>query len=122
MATFRERRDPLRLMWRRVIAVLLLLLVALALRGAWGVYEKSKDARVLKTEAQAKLVELQKRELELRADIADLRSDRGVEAELRERYDLAAEGEGVVVIIDPPATPAEPQPTRFERFKGWFSW
>ncbi len=122
MATFRERRDPLRLMWRRVIAVLLLLLVALAVRGAWGVYEKSKEARVLKTEAQAKLVELQKRELELRADIADLRSDRGVEAELRERYDLAAEGERVVVIVEPPPQEPEPQPTRFQRFKGWFSW
>lgn len=122
MATFQQRRDPMRLMWRRVVAVVLLLLIALAVRGVWGAYKKSQDSYVLKVEAQAKLQDLEKREYELRADIANLRSEKGVEAELRERYDLAKDGEGVVVIVDPPAPPPEPKPTTFQRFKSWFSW
>ena len=112
----------MRLMWRRLVAVLLLCLVAVAVRGVWGVYQKSQESHVLKIEAQAKLDDLKKREFELRSDISNLRSDRGVEAELRERYDLAAEGEGVVVIVDPPAPPPEPKPTPFQRFKSMFSW
>jgi cell division protein FtsB len=122
MATFQQRKDPMRLMWRRLIAVLLLVCIAIALRGVWGVYKKSQESRVLKIEAEATLNDLKSREKELREDIASLKSDRGVEAELRERYDLAKEGESVVVIVDPPAPPPEPKPTPFQRFKSWFSW
>lgn len=122
MATFQQRRDPMRLMWRRVLAVVLLVILAIAVRGVWGVYKKSQESRELKIEAEATLSDLQTREKELRADIANLKSDRGVEAELRERYDLAKEGESVVVIVDPPAPPPEPKPTTFQRFKSWFSW
>ena len=122
MATFQQRRDPMRLMWRRVLAVVLLLILAIAVRGVWGVYKKSQESRELKIEAEATLNDLQTREKELRADIANLKSDRGVEAELRERYDLAKEGESVVVIVDPPAPPPEPKPTTFQKFKSWFSW
>ena len=122
MATFQQRHDPTRLMWRRLLAVGLLLVLLIAVRGVWSVYKKSIESHELKIEAQAQLTELQKREQELRADISNLKSDRGVEAELRERYDLAREGESVVVIVDPPAPPSEPTPTPFQRFKSWFSW
>lgn len=122
MATFQQRKDPLRLMWRRILAVVLLVLIAIALRGVWGVYKKAQDSRELKVEAEATLSDLKSREKELRADIANLKSDRGVEAELRERYDLAKEGESVVVIVDPPAPPPEPRPTTLQRFRSWFSW
>lgn len=112
----------MRLMWRRVLAVVLLLILAIAMRGVWGVYKKSQESRELKIEAEATLNDLQTREKELRADIANLKSDRGVEAELRERYDLAKEGESVVVIVDPPAPTPEPKPTTFQKFKSWFLW
>jgi len=122
MATFQQRNDPLRLMWRRVVAVVLLILIAIAVRGAWGVYKKSQESRVLKVEAEATLQDLQTREKELRSEIANLKSDRGVEAELRERYDLAKDGERVVIIVDPPPSAPEPKPTTLQRFKSWFAW
>jgi cell division protein FtsB len=122
MATFQQRKDPMRLMWRRLLAVLLLILIAIALRGVWGVYKKSQDSYILRVEAQAKLDDLQKRERELRADSANLRNENGIEAELRERYNLAKEGESVIVIVDPPAVAPEPKPTTFQKFKSWFRW
>ena len=122
MATFQHKRDPMRLMWRRVGAVVLLIIVALAVQGVWGVYQKEQESEQLRLEAQAKLDDLQKRELELRGNIANLKSDRGIEATLRERYNLAAAGESMVVIIDPPAPSPQPQPTPFQRFKSMFSW
>ena len=122
MATFQQRRDPMRLMWRRVAAIALLLVIAFMVRAVCGVYHKSQESAVLKVEADAKLNDLQTREQELRTDIANLKSDEGVEAELRERYDLSKEGESVVVIVDPPAPPQEPKPNAFQRFKSWFRW
>ena len=122
MAGYNQRRDPMRLMWRRLVAAALVVLVLLAARGVWGVYQKSQDSHVLKTEAQAKLDDLQAREQELRTDISNLKSDRGVEAELRERYNLAAAGESVIIIVDPPTAAPEPKPSPFQRFKSMFSW
>ena len=122
MHRFEQRRDPTRLMWRRLIAVALLIVLAIGIRGVWGVYKKEQESRVLRVEAEAKLADLQEREAELRATISTLRTDRGVEEQLRERYDLAKEDEGVIVIVEPPAPPPEPRPTTFQKFKGWFSW
>lgn len=109
-------------MWRRLAAAGLLVVLAIGVRGVWGVYNKEQESRKLRIEAEAKLNDLKQREAELRADISVLRTDRGVEEQLRERYDLAKNNEGVVVIVEPPAPPPEPKPTNFQRFKGWFLW
>ena len=122
MYRFEQRRDPTRLMWRRLWTIVLLIIVAIAARGVWGVYKKAQESHQLRVEAEAKLSDLKQREAELQSDISVLRTDRGVEEELRERYDLAKDHEGVVVIVDPPAPPPEPRPTTFQKFKGWFSW
>ena len=122
MVQFSHKRDPMRLMWRRLLALILLILVAIAAQGVWGVYKKAQDSHVLKTEAQSKLDDLQAREQELRTDISNLKSDRGVEAKLRERYNLAAAGESVIIIVDPPTPPPQSKPTPFQRFKSMFSW
>ncbi|OGG59869.1 hypothetical protein A2765_04775 [Candidatus Kaiserbacteria bacterium RIFCSPHIGHO2_01_FULL_56_24] len=122
MYRFEQRRDPTRLLWRRLWAVLLLGLVVIGLRGVWGVYNKAQESHQLRIEAEAKLGDLKQREAELRADISMLRTDSGVEEELRERYDLAKDNEGVVVIVEPPAPPQEPRPSPFQRFKSMFSW
>ena len=122
MYRFEQRRDPMRLLWKRLGMVVLLVLVALGVRGVWKVYQKAQESRELRIEAEARLNDLQQREAELRADIAALKSDRGIEEKLRERYDLAHENEGVIVIVEPPTPPQESRPTTFERFKSMFSW
>ncbi len=122
MYRFEQRRDPTRILWNRLGAVLLLVVLAIALRGVWGVYKKAQESRVIREEAEATLGDLQVREAELRGEISVLSTDRGVEQELRERYDLAKADEGVVVIVEPPAPPPEPRPTNLQRFKSWFAW
>lgn len=122
MALFTQRQDPIRLMKRRLLLLGLLLLIAIAVRGVWGVYAKLQESRVLRQEAESQLANLQAREANLRADISKLKSERGVEEVLREEYELAREGEGVVVIVQPQETKSEPIPTAFQRFTSWFGW
>ena len=121
MYRFEQRRDPARLMWRRLSAVVLLIILTVAVRGVWGVYQKERESRQIRAEAEAKLNDLKQREAELRADISLLSTDRGVEEELRERYDLTKNNEGVVVIVEPPTSSQEVRPSTFQRWKSMFS-
>lgn len=85
----------------------MLILVAVAVRGVWGVYQKERESRQLREEAEFQLEGLEGREAALRSDLAALKSDRGMEEVLREEYELAKEGEGLIVIVEPPAPPPQ---------------
>ena len=122
MALFIQRSDPVRLMKRRLVIAVLLLFLAAAVRGIWDVYQKLQESQTLRHEAEVQLENLKMRETSLRTDISKLKSDRGMEEVLREEYELARDGEGVVVIVEPQAPPPELQPSTFQRFKTWFNW
>lgn len=123
MRTFEKREDPIRLMRRRLVILVLLALVFVGVRGVWGVYQKEKDSRALRDEAESQLAGLKARESDLRRDMAALKSQRGIEEVLREEYELAKEGEGVIVIVEsttPPLPP--PQPTSLQKFENLLRW
>ena len=100
----RYRNDPVRLFGRRLVLVSLLIGVGIAFWGAWGAYAKERESRALREQAEAQLHDLQERETRLDTDIANLRTDRGMEGVLREQYALAAAGEQLIVIVDPKKT------------------
>ncbi len=122
MAFVRHKRDPVRLMWRRLLILIFCALVVVLLQGVWGVYQKERESRALREEAERELTDLQMREAELRSDISSLSTERGMEEVLRERFDFGKESEGVVVIVEPPSTEPPPRPTSLERVRGWFFW
>ncbi len=123
MRTFEKREDPIRLMRRRLVILVLLALVFVGVRGVWGVYKKEQESRMLRAETEMQLAKLKVREADLRRDMASLKSERGIEEVLREEYELAKEGEGVIVIVDPTEpVPKEPEPTRMQRIGSWFGW
>ena len=123
MRTFEKREDPIRLMRRRLVILLLLAVVVVGVRGVWGVYKKEQESRTLRADAEMQLADMKIREADLRRDMTALKSERGIEEVLREEYELAKEGEGVIVIVDSaePA-PKEPEATRMQRIGNWFGW
>lgn len=122
MAFVRHKRDPVRLMWRRLFILLFCALLVVAIQGVWGVYKSEKESRDLRYEAETELRDLHVREAELRADISSLSTERGMEEVLRERFDFGKENEGVVVIVEPPTPEPPSRPTNLERVKSWFFW
>lgn len=122
MTAFVQRDDPMRLMRRRFLIVLLLILVLAAVRGVWSVYQKEHESRGMRSEAEVQLGELEKRESDLRADIARLGSSRGVEQTLREEYEFAKSGEGVIVVVGDEPPPPPPKPSAFEWFQKTLRW
>jgi cell division protein FtsB len=82
-----------------VAAVLFALLVLLSI----SVYERFKIERSIaqkRAETEAELRTLTERRDAMKADVEHLNSDRGVEEELRSRFDVAKTGEQVVVIMN----------------------
>jgi cell division protein FtsB len=91
-------------MWillRRVfIGVLIIALVWLG-SATWRTYQKQLESGAMRSVAETEFEDLRAREERLKAQIADLKTIRGKEAVLRERYGLAKEGEKMVVIVEP---------------------
>lgn len=109
----RERHKALaRLFWRRLGIILLFGLVVFAGFAVKGVWQKEQESRAMRHEAEIELAELQRQEAKLSENIGELKSDRGIEAALREQYGVARKGEELVVIIESQAVQEEaPPPT-----------
>lgn len=99
----RERHTALvRLFWRRLSIVVLILMIVVAGFAVWGVSEKERESRALRNQAERQLSDLREQEANLSGHIRKLKTDRGKEEVLREQYGVGREGEGLIVIVDSP--------------------
>lgn len=100
MREFQERKKRKRRLYSIWSLLILLVVMVLFAKGVYGVYEKEKSTKI-----ELERLELQKADLESRynsisKESNNLKTDSGVESVIREKFDVAKEGEGVIVIID----------------------
>lgn len=100
MRELEQRRHPIHILSLRLLTVVLLLIVFVLLRGVWGMYEKERETHTGRTQAEQELYDMQAREANLHAEIVRLRTPEGIEVSLRSQFDMAKDGEGVIVIVD----------------------
>lgn len=100
MREFSQKRK----MWKKIysIPVLILLLVILffVLKGTWIIFMKSSYSHKQKIAVEAELIALQERKNSIEKKIQRLNTETGVEEEIRSKYDVAKEGEKLIVIVD----------------------
>lgn len=106
MLDFRERSKLRRILYAKPTIIAGAILVAMVLHAVWGMYQKSQEALAKRNKATVELTSLTAREKQLHQDIARLSSGEGVEAEIRDRFMVAKEGEKVMIIADPIAAEA----------------
>ncbi|MBI4093334.1 hypothetical protein HY417_00055 [Candidatus Kaiserbacteria bacterium] len=117
MWTRNQRQVAVRLLLKRLSLLLLFSVVLFAISGVWSVYKKERETAKRRGEAEVELSELTARRQKLQGDIDTLETDRGLEETLRAQYGLAVEGEGLIVIVDPPSSePVHATST----FRDWF--
>jgi cell division protein FtsB len=101
MAVFREKKKFHQILYSRPTFVLLVVLFAVTLNSTWKMYEKASLAREQKDRLEKELEDLKTHESDLEAKIANLKTERGLEEEIRGRFSVAKNGESVVVVVDP---------------------
>ncbi len=123
MLEFHERRRFRKILYSKPTAMVLVVLMALLGLAAVRAYGVSRGVASHTELLKAELAELRIREASLESEIERLSTDRGVESEIRSKFDVAKLGEHVVVIVDPQpedAVQVEYTPSFWERVKGWF--
>ena len=120
MRNFQEKKG-----WRNVMqskpALVLLGIVVLAF--AWsvvGLVGKMRETVKNKTIVEDKIAELQQTKEKLSADIEKLKTEKGVEESIREKFGWVKEGEGVIVVVEDNSSNQTGQEP--ESSGGFFSW
>lgn len=91
--------------WRGLVRspLALIFLVILCLFMARIVYERysiASEMAAREVESQVELDKLTERKTKLKEKVEYLNNDRGIEAEMRRNFDVALDGEQVVIILD----------------------
>jgi cell division protein FtsB len=114
MLDFHEKRKLKSLLYSKPAAYVLF---GIALLFSWSVYERFEREREMalkRYELEDKLVELRMQATSLEGEVARLQSDRGIEEELRDRFEVAKTGEQIIVVVGDErassATSARPLP------------
>lgn len=103
-----------------LMAAGLLVLVLVLLWAVWGIARKEERARQAVEERKAELAILEERREVLEGNLAELSTDRGEEATLRQTYGVSKPGEEVIIVVPPKVVPEGPEIPWWQRFLGWF--
>lgn len=113
MFDFYEKRKVKQLMYSKVSLVILAIVVILLLNSVWNIFRKEAETRINRAKLENSLEELKERESVLREEIERLSTERGIEEEVRSKFEVAREDEEVMVIVDPtPEKDADTQKTK----------
>ncbi|HEY4504186.1 MAG TPA: hypothetical protein VJI73_00250 [Candidatus Paceibacterota bacterium] len=108
MRTIQERKQDKRSIiyhgWRRVlyswpVLIILFILIVLMIKSTWRVYVNWDLSKDLAREANLEYLANQERTARIEEEVARLKTERGLEEELRRSFPIAKPGEEVVVIL-----------------------
>lgn len=101
-----EKRLIKRIVFGNIGLVVLIIVVAVFAKGTWSVYTKAQFAEENRTRAEQELEKLETREAALQEELLRLETERGLEEEIRQKFDVGREGEQMIVLVDAP----DPEP------------
>jgi cell division protein FtsB len=113
MFEFHEKRRLQRFIYSRPFLVFMCLPVVFMGYAVWNAYRIEADQQLRQAKLVAELAGLQARADELEGNLEQLNDPRGVEAGLRQRYDVGRAGEEAIVFTeeDAPVTVEQTTPT-----------
>ena len=84
---------------RAVGALVLLFIAIISVKGTWSMYERFSQAMEGANATKNELATLKNQETQVGAAVSSLSNERGVEAQIRDRYGVAKPGEGEILVV-----------------------
>lgn len=100
MREFQERNTTKKRIYSRTSVFLLIVILILVCNGVYGVYAKEQASKAEVERVKKEQTELQARYENIEQGSEGLKSQAGVEAEIRGKFDVVKLGEGVIVVVD----------------------
>ncbi len=100
MLPFQERKKFRQILYSKATLFVILVVLVFVARGAWKINEKATIARAERDQASRLFAEIGLRTRELEASLVKLKSEQGIEDEIRQKFTVAREWEEVVVVVD----------------------
>ena len=123
MQNFQNKKNFKHVMQSKPFLILLGIMVLVFAYSVFGLIGKMRETIRNKNAAETKIEALQKQKAELSSNIDQLKTNQGVEENIRETFGLAKEGEGMVVVVDDKNTAGDidAKPTGFfSKIANWF--
>ncbi|MCI5051398.1 MAG: septum formation initiator family protein [Candidatus Pacebacteria bacterium] len=96
--TRKQRKNPFYHSW--VFLFVLVLVLGLFVRSAYASFSKKRTADLEREKYQTRFDELVEKKELLEEKIEHLKTERGIEEELRKRFNVTKEGEKIIKIIE----------------------
>ena len=100
MFDFHEKRKIRTIMYSKMSIVLLFFLAFFIGMSAYERYSVEREMAARLEARHNELESLKQRAAVLESDVEHLQNERGIEEELRSRFDVAKEGEQIVIILE----------------------
>jgi len=100
MREYEEKKKISRYLYSKPSLAVLIILIMLLTKATWNVYGKYKESSKSLALSTRELKDLENKENDLTIKVEALETNRGIEAEIRDKYPVTKEGEYMVVIVD----------------------
>ena len=106
---FRDRQKMYQLVYSKVTILITVFFIIVLIPGVYGIYKKVSESEKDRKAAERELADLETREQMLVLKVDRGNTDRGLEEQIREKYNVAKEGESVIVLVDKPVAASTTQ-------------
>ena len=125
MAEFEERKKFWRIFYSPLVFIVLLLIFVFMSRALWRVYSHERTSTQDRERLEGQLAVVNVRATVLKNQIEALQTSKGLEDEIRSKFNVTKAGEGVAVIVNATdsagvATTSAEKKTWWQRFVGFF--
>ncbi len=100
MNEFKQKNKTGRFISSPVVLAALVLVFGFLLRGVWNIYNRAKISEVEFQISKSKMARLENRENDLMISTERLKTENGVEAEIRDRFHMGKPGEKAIIIVE----------------------
>lgn len=100
MIEFQKKKRIRKVVYSPLTLIVLFILCGFTIRGLWSVYTKEQTSSLKLEMARTELSKLVEREKTLANSIEYLKTEEGIEGEIRTKFRAAKEGENIAVLLE----------------------